>query len=67
MEHVDRKKDPLIQVVRTHQNNTDSAVLQTVRCLKAEVQREKKNKREQWRKQKKDGTGRGCMDNCHVT
>ena len=30
----DRKEDPLIQVVRTHQHNTDSAVLQTVRCLK---------------------------------
>ena len=40
MEYVDRKEDPLIQVVRTHQNNTDSAVLQTARCLKAEVQRE---------------------------
>ena len=35
MENVDRKEDPLIQVVRTHQHNTDSAVLQTARCLKA--------------------------------
>ena len=33
-EYVDRKKDPLIRVVRTHQHNTDSAVLQTARCLK---------------------------------
>ena len=41
MEYVDRKEDPLIQVVSTHQHNTDSAVLQTARCLKAEVQREK--------------------------
>ena len=24
MEYVDRKEDPLIQVVRTHQHNTDS-------------------------------------------
>ena len=39
-EYVDRKEDPLIQVVRTHQHNTDSAVLQTARCLKTEVQRE---------------------------
>ena len=38
MEYVEGKEDPLIQVVRTHQNNTDSAVLQTARCLKAEVQ-----------------------------
>ena len=44
MEYVDRKEDPLIQVVRTHQNNTDSAVLQTARCLKAKVQRETKIK-----------------------
>ena len=40
MEYVDRKEDPLIQVVRTHQHNTDSAVLQTARCLKTEVQKE---------------------------
>jgi undecaprenyl pyrophosphate synthase len=40
MEYVDRKEDPLIQVVRTHHHNIDSAVLQTARCLKAEVQRE---------------------------
>ena len=40
VEYVDRKEDPLIQVVRTHQHNTDSAVLQTDRCLNAEVQRE---------------------------
>ena len=44
MEYVDRKEDPLIQVVRTYQHNTDSAVLQTARCLKAEVQRETKIK-----------------------
>jgi len=40
LEYVDRKKDPLKQVVRKHQHNTDSAVLQTARCLKTEVQRE---------------------------
>jgi hypothetical protein len=39
-EYVDRKEDPLIQVVRTHQHNTDSAVLQATRCLKTEVQKE---------------------------
>ena len=66
MEYVDRKEDPLIQVVRTHQNNTDSAVLQMARCLKAEVQRETKIK-ESIAEKTKDGPGRGCMDNCHVT
>jgi len=40
VEYVDRKEDPLIQVVGTHQHNTDSAVLQTARYLKTEVQRE---------------------------
>ena len=40
VEYVDRKKDPLIQVVRTHQHNTNSVVLQTSRWLKTEVQKE---------------------------
>jgi len=40
VEYVDKKEDPLIQVVRTHQHNTHSAVLNTARCLKIEVQRE---------------------------
>ena len=44
MEYVDRKDDPLIQVVRTYKHNTDSAVLRTARCLMAEVQRETKIK-----------------------
>jgi hypothetical protein len=43
VEYIDRKEDPLIQVVRTHQHNTDSAVLQTTRCLRKEVQRETRN------------------------
>ena len=40
VEYADRKEDPLIQVVRTHKHNTDSAVLQMARCLKTEVQEE---------------------------
>jgi len=40
VEYVDRKEDPLIQVFRTHQHNTNSAVLQTARYLKTEVHRE---------------------------
>ena len=31
VEYVDKKEDPLIQVVRTYQHNTDSAVLNTAR------------------------------------
>ena len=37
VEYLDRKEDPLLQVVRTHQHNYDSAVLQTARCPKAEL------------------------------
>jgi len=42
VEYVDRKEDPLTHVVRTHQVITDSAVLQTARYLKTEVQKERK-------------------------
>ena len=42
VEYVDRKEDPLIQVVRKHQHNTDSAVLQTARCLKIKEQKERR-------------------------
>jgi len=37
-----RQEDPLIQFVRIHQHNTDSAVLHTARFFKTEVQREKR-------------------------
>ena len=40
VEYVHRKEDPPIQVVRTNQHDTDSAVLQTARCLKTKVQKE---------------------------
>jgi hypothetical protein len=43
VEYLDQKEDPLIQVIRTHQHNTDSVVLQTARRLKTEVQRETRN------------------------
>ena len=67
LEYVDKKEDPLIQVVRTHQHNTDSAVLQTTRYLKTEVHRERRKMKESIAGEtKEDGTGRGCMDNCHV-
>ena len=60
VEPIDRKEDPLIQVVRTHHHNTDSAVLQKTRCRKTEVQKEtRKMKDSIAEKQKKDGTGRG--------
>jgi len=39
-EYVNRKEDTLIHLVRKHQHNTNSAVLQMARCLKTEVQKE---------------------------
>jgi len=39
---VDGQENPLIQVVRTHQHNTDSTVLQTARFLKKKLQKENK-------------------------
>ena len=66
VEYADRKEDPLTQVVRTH-HSTNSAVLQTARCLKTEVQRETRKMKNSIAEKTKDGTGRGCMDSCHVT
>jgi len=39
VEYVHSTEDPLIKIVRMHQYNTNSAVLQTARCLKTELQR----------------------------
>ena len=39
VEYMDRKEDPLIKFVRTHQLNINSAVLQTAKRLKRAVQR----------------------------
>ena len=39
-EYVDRKEDPLKQVMRTHEHKTDSVVSQKARLLKTEVQKE---------------------------
>ena len=45
-ENADRKEVTLIQFIRTHQHSNDSSVLQTARCLEAEVQRETKKKKQ---------------------
>jgi len=54
VDYVDRKEDPLIQVVRTHQHNTDSAVLQTASCLKTEVQKETRKTKDSIAKKTKE-------------
>jgi hypothetical protein len=43
VEYVDRKEDPLIQIVSTHQSNIEAAVLQTPRRVKQRY-REKQKK-----------------------
>jgi hypothetical protein len=39
MEYVDSTEDPLIQIARTHQNNTNTSIVQTARSLKRELQK----------------------------
>jgi hypothetical protein len=39
VEYLDSTEDPLIQIVRTHQNNTKSATVQTSRNLRTEFQK----------------------------
>jgi ubiquinone biosynthesis protein UbiJ len=39
MEYVDSTEVPVIQIVRTHQNNTNSAMVWTARSLKRELQK----------------------------
>jgi len=66
VEYVDRNKDHLIQIARTHQHNINSARSQTASCLKTAVQRGTRQMKDSIaEKTKKDG--KGCMDNCHVT
>jgi hypothetical protein len=42
VEYVESKEDPLIQIVRTHQHNTNSALLQTANKFKKSYQSETK-------------------------
>ena len=53
-EYVDRKEDPLIQVVRTHQHNADSAVLQAARCPKTEEQKETRKMKDRIAQKRKE-------------
>jgi hypothetical protein len=39
VKYVNSKEDPLIQTVRMHQHNINSATLQTARCLKTKIHR----------------------------
>jgi hypothetical protein len=42
VEYVESKEDPLIQIVRTHQHNTNSALLPTANKFKKSFQSETK-------------------------
>ena len=52
VEYIDRKEDPLIQLVRMHQHKMNSAVLRKVRCLKTAVQGGTKQSTAEQRKRK---------------
>jgi ubiquinone biosynthesis protein UbiJ len=61
VEYLDRKEEPLIQIVGTHKYSINSAMLQTARCLKTEVQRRTRQIKDSIaEKQKKNGEGRGA-------
>jgi hypothetical protein len=67
VEYAESKEDPLIQIVRTHQHNTNSALLQTANKFKKSFQSETKqikniitqNLKGKWEEKR-------CMDNFHV-
>jgi hypothetical protein len=67
MEYVDSTEDPLTQIVRMLQNNTISAMVQTARSLKRELQEGTRQIKGSIAEETKDGGGKGCMDNFHVT
>jgi hypothetical protein len=62
VEYVESKEDPLIQIVRTHPHNTNSALLQTANKFKKSFQSETKqikniitqNIKEKWAEKKGD-------------
>jgi aminoglycoside phosphotransferase len=63
MESVDSTEDPLIQIVRTHQNNTNSAKVWRAKSHKRELQEGKRQTKEsiaektkeRWREQRMHG------------
>jgi hypothetical protein len=68
VEYVESKEDPLIQIVRTHQHNTNSASLQTANNFKKSFQSETKQiKKYNHSEYKREmGIKKGCMDNFNV-
>jgi site-specific recombinase XerD len=63
VEYVENKEDLLIQIVRTHQHNTNSALLQTANKFKKFFKRERKqikniitqNIKEKWKEKRMHG------------
>jgi hypothetical protein len=68
VECVDSKEDALMQIGRMHEHNVNSAVIEIARRQKTEVQRGTRQIKDNIaEKVKKNGEGRECMENCHVT
>jgi iron-sulfur cluster repair protein YtfE (RIC family) len=57
MEYVDSTEDPLIQIVRTHQNNTKSATVLTASSLGTELQKGTRHKGQHSREGKRKMVG----------
>jgi ubiquinone biosynthesis protein UbiJ len=66
MEYVESTEDPQIQIVRTHQNNTKSAMVQTARSFRTELQKGTRQIKDSMaEKTKERWRGKGCMDTFH--
>jgi hypothetical protein len=70
VEYAESKEDPLIQIVRTHQHNTNSALLQTPNKFKKSFQSETKqmkniitqNMKEKWEEERMHGQSPRSLD-----
>ena len=65
VECVDSREDPLMQISRMYQHNINSAVLQTARRVKTEVERGTRQIKHS-RKNKERWGGLRMNDNCRV-
>jgi hypothetical protein len=66
-EYEDSNEHPLMQIVRMYKHTTNSAMLQTARSFKTELQRGTIQLKNGAAHKMKDGEERGCMDSSCVT
>jgi hypothetical protein len=67
VEYIESKEASLIQIVRTHQHNTNSALLQTANKFKKSFQSDNKaNNKYDYSEYKSKMGKKGCMDNFYI-